>query len=156
MPAKRDSPTRALRRLPEATIRCASKASGPYSYAGLDQRQSGAASIAGWLIEKAFAGYSRPVLRPFSSFVVVRRTMVYSYATRTRNRRRSTAGSRRSRQASFGHVRTQIIPGLEYRRSSSWPRRFRAHLGDSRMPQFLFSRSAGFPAESESFPFRRR
>ena len=56
---KKENLLRVLSRTSEATIRCASKASGPYSYAGLDQRQSESASIAGWLLEKAFAGYTR-------------------------------------------------------------------------------------------------
>src|SRR5512132_2150672 len=58
MPAKKRFSYACSPQLPEATIRCASAASGPYSYAGLNQRQSESASIEGWLIEKAFAGYS--------------------------------------------------------------------------------------------------
>jgi len=42
---KKEILLRVLSATSEATIRCASAASGPYSYAGLKQRQSKSASI---------------------------------------------------------------------------------------------------------------
>src|SRR5579862_429147 len=97
--------------LPEATIRCASAASGPYSYAGWNQRQSSSASIVGWLIEKTFAGYRVAGTstaggrdpRAFSSFVVVRRTMIYSY------RKASMGSTDDARRAGMRVASAQVI-----------------------------------------------
>ena len=75
MPGKKKILLRVLSQLPEATIRVPQQASAPYSYTGFDQRQSGAAPHRRVATSKK--GVRR--LQAFSSFIMIHRTMVYSY-----------------------------------------------------------------------------